>query len=123
MHRMQGYTWVSALGLVAAAAIAGATSNTHWRNNLFLGENAAPAIFAVTTFTNYTSSDYNGFRPNRGATAAFRWNSPPREVLADFTGPGHTARLETRSSATLAECALERGQSSPIYGPRPREAK
>ena len=39
------------------------TSNSHWRNNLFLGENSAPAIFSVNTYTNYTSSDYNGFRP------------------------------------------------------------
>ena len=52
---------------------AAGTSNTHWRNNLILGENALPAIFAVTTFTSYTSSDYNGFRPNPGAAVSFRW--------------------------------------------------
>ena len=45
---------------------AAATSNTHWRNNLFLGENTQPVLFGVSTFTNYTSSDYNGFRPNPG---------------------------------------------------------
>ena len=28
-------------------------SNVHWVNNLFLGENSAPAIFAINTFTNY----------------------------------------------------------------------
>ena len=26
-------------------------SNVHWRNNLFLGENSAPAIFSVNTYT------------------------------------------------------------------------
>ena len=51
---------------------AAAASNVHWRNNLMLGENAAPAIFNVTTMTSYTSSDYNGFRPNPGAKAAFQ---------------------------------------------------
>ena len=48
----------------------GTLSNTHWRNNLILGQ-AAPAdfrrlrpnLFGITTFTNYTSSDYNGFGP------------------------------------------------------------
>ena len=29
----------------------------HWRNNLMLGENSAPAIFSVNTNTNYSSSD------------------------------------------------------------------
>ena len=95
---------------ILSETAAAATSNTHWRNNLFLGENAAPAIFAVTTFTNYTSSDYNGFRPNPGAKVSFQWNSPPRDVAADFTGPGHTARLENRSFATLAEYSAATGQ-------------
>ena len=74
---------------------AAAASNMHWRNNLMLGQNAAPAILSVTTFTNYTSSDYNGFRPNPGAKAAFQWSAPPPGVRADFTGPGHTAALQS----------------------------
>ena len=46
-------------------------SNIHWRNNLMLGQNAAPAIFSVGTYTRYTSSDYNGFQPNHDADVAF----------------------------------------------------
>ncbi len=42
----------------------GTPQNTHWRNNLIMGQNSGPTIFSVTTNTNYTSSDYNGFRPN-----------------------------------------------------------
>jgi hypothetical protein len=95
---------------ILSETVAAATSNSHWRNNLMLGENAAPAIFAVTTFTAYTSSDYNGFRPNPGVAAAFQWNSPPSGVAADFTGPGHAARLEMRSFATLAEYSASTGQ-------------
>lgn len=87
---------------ILSETTAAGTSNTHWRNNLILGENSAPAIFNVTTFTNYTSSDYNGFRPNTGAAASFHWNSPPASVVADFTGPQRTARLDSRSFATLA---------------------
>jgi hypothetical protein len=89
---------------------AAAASNVHWRNNLMLGENAAPAIFNVTTMTSYTSSDYNAFRPNPGAKVAFQWSAPPTGVVADFTGPGHQAALQTRSFTTLAEYSAATGQ-------------
>jgi hypothetical protein len=92
---------------------AGSSANVHWRNNLMLGENAAQAIFTVNTNTNYSSSDYNGFRPNPGAAYSFQWNSPPWNVPADYsgllgTGPGGggagvNATLTTRRFAALAE--------------------
>jgi hypothetical protein len=94
------------------------TSNVQWRNNLFLGENSAPAIFTVNTFTNYTSSDYNGFRPNRGASFSFAWNSPPITVAADYSGleaPGQNgvaARLQTRQFPTLAAYSDATGQDT-----------
>jgi hypothetical protein len=88
-----------------------AASNIHWRNNLFLGQNAAPSILNVSTFTNYTSSDYNGFRPNAGP-AAFQWSSPPSGVAADFTGPGRTATLEQRRFASLAEFSKATGNDT-----------
>jgi len=87
-------------------------SNIHWRNNLMLGQNSAPAILSVNTFTSYTSSDYNGFRLNPGAQAAFQWSSPPAGTVADFTGPGHNAGLESRSFATLADYSKATGQDT-----------
>ena len=39
-------------------------------------ESARRPSSAINTFTNYTSSDYNGFRPNPGAEFSFQWNSP-----------------------------------------------
>jgi len=96
-------------------------SNVHWRNNLFLGENSSPAIFSINTYTNYSSSDYNGFRPNPGAATSFQWNSPPFAVASDFTlvtanpqgagaatgaGTGATTparRLESRTFQSLAD--------------------
>ncbi len=93
---------------------ASAAGNVHWRNNLMLGENSAPAILNVNTTTNYSSSDYNGFRPNPGATVSFQWNSPPWKTLADYSSlrragrsrgvaPAPGQALDARSFASLAE--------------------
>jgi hypothetical protein len=95
--------------ILSETAAAG-TSNTHWRNNLILGENALPAIFDITTFTQYTSSDYNGFRPNPGVAASFRWNAPRTGVVADYNRMGHMAELQAREFATLEEFARATGQ-------------
>jgi hypothetical protein len=87
-----------------------AASNIHWRNNLMLGQNSAPAVLSVNTFTSYTSSDYNGFRINPGAASAFEWSAPPAGVTSDFTGPERNAKLETRRFASLADYAAATGQ-------------
>ncbi len=97
------------------------TSNSHWMNNLMLGENVQPAIFAVNTYTNYTSSDYNGFRVNPGAAESFEWSSPPFGVAQDFrdllaatdgvqTPPDKY--LVTRRYVTLAQYSAETHQDS-----------
>jgi hypothetical protein len=97
------------------------TSNSHWMNNLMLGENAQPAIFAVNTYTNYTSSDYNGFRVNPGAAVSFEWSSPPwgtaqdfRDLLAAADGvqTPPDKYLVTRRYATLAQYSAETHQDS-----------
>jgi hypothetical protein len=80
-------------------------SNVHWANNLFLGENSAPAIFSINTYTNYSTSDYNGFRPNPGAAYSFGWNSPPASTVADFSpllrgGPPGGGAGQARGNAT-----------------------
>jgi hypothetical protein len=103
---------------ILSETTAAGASNIHWRNNLLLGENSAPAIFSVNTFTNYTSSDYNGFRPNPGAKISFAWNSPRDGVPADFGGMnapqgtpgGAAAGLTQRQFATLAEYSQATGQ-------------
>lgn len=82
---------------------AGASANVHWRNNLILGENSAAGIFNVNTNTNYSSSDYNGFRPNPGADVAFQWNSPPWPVTTPAAADGSSQPLETRRYATFDE--------------------
>ena len=81
----------------------GSSANTHWRNNLMLGQNSAPAIFSVTTNTNYSSSDYNGFRPNPGSETAFQWNSPPFAVASIDPADNDKTALETRRYASFAD--------------------
>ena len=95
----------------------GTTQNTHWRNNLILGQNAPSDfrgersnLFGITTFTNYTSSDYNGFGLAPDTTMPFRWESPPFDVVADFRAPNHTPVLRMREFATLAEYSETTGQ-------------
>ena len=95
----------------------GTMSNTHWRNNLILGQNAAPDfrrlrpnLFGIATFTNYTSSDYNGFGAAPDTALPFRWESPPFDVVADFRAPGHNPTLELREFETLEEYSEATGQ-------------
>jgi hypothetical protein len=93
------------------------TSNMHLRNNLIMGQGTTPRVFAVDSFTNYSSSDYNGFRPNPGVKENFAWNSPPFEEQRNFYPArkaegltGQTAPLQQRSFATLADYAKATGQ-------------
>jgi len=89
----------------------------HLANNLILGQGTQPRVFALDTFTNYSSSDYNGFRPNPGAAQSFAWNSPPFEQVRNFYPErradgltGQTAPLVQRNFATLTEYAKATGQ-------------
>lgn len=90
---------------LAEAHQMGPVSNTHYRNNLILGQGAWPEVFSVETFTNYSSSDYNGFRANPGQASAFALLAPPAGVARDYEG-----KRETRSFKTLADYAAGTGQ-------------
>ena len=76
----------------------GPASNIHFLNNLFLGDGWADPILNLRTYTNYSSSDYNGFYPNPGASTSFEWSSPDFSVLADFA-----RKLVTRNFKLLKE--------------------
>ena len=82
--------------------VAGPASNEHFRNNLILAQGASEAVFTVGTFTNYSTSDYNGFRPNRDAATSFQWNSPPFEMAADYVKPPMVRRYKTLAEYTGA---------------------
>ncbi len=82
-----------------------AASNVHYRNNLVLGKSETLETFAVETNTNYSSSDYNGFRPNEGAEFSFEWSSPPKAMMANF--PGEPGTLSTQQQSALEARARE----------------
>jgi len=97
----------------------GDTQNSHWRNNIILGQNSGgffgggePVLFGITTNTNYTSSDYNGFGPFPGASVNFAWNSPPLDVMADYPGPNRSPDLVEREFNTLADYSAATGQDT-----------
>jgi hypothetical protein len=62
----------------------GPASNVHFRNNLIVSQEEADQVFAVGTYTNYSTSDYNAFRLNPGKAGAFEWNTPAAGVVADY---------------------------------------
>src|SRR5688572_21844595 len=82
-----------------------AASNVHYRNNLIRGRSDTLETFAVETNTNYSSSNYNGFRPNEGAAFSFEWSTPPLAMRANF--PGEPATLPTQQQAQLESKARE----------------
>jgi hypothetical protein len=84
---------------VGEGRLMGPASNVHFLNNLILGDGLADPVLNLRTYTNYSSSDYNGFRPNPGVEDAFEWNSPKFDVAADFQG-----QLVTRHFKSLKEC-------------------
>lgn len=81
-------------------------SGVHWRNNLFLGRDYPErGIMAWANATGIYSSDYNGYRPNKGVTAQYSWLAP---------APGKTLYAATpadwKTFATLAEFRQATGQ-------------
>ncbi len=59
-------------------------SNAHYRNNLFIGTGTPGRPVAVFPFaTAYSTSDYNGYRPN-GLDSNYRWVAPPGNELMNY---------------------------------------
>jgi hypothetical protein len=75
------------------------------RNNLFLRQRATTPVFQMSTMTNYSSSDYNGFYSGPGADP-FEWNSPA------FSSSLGEAMPERRRFASLADYSKATGQDA-----------
>ena len=82
------------------------TSNMHYRNNLFLGRDTPDrGVMRWSNATAAHSSDYNGFRPNRGVAAQYRWLAP-RENATQGAQEG----AQSQVFATLDEFRTATGQ-------------
>jgi hypothetical protein len=83
-------------------------SNVHYRNNLFLGRDTPNR--GIMTWANATeaySSDYNGFRPNKGVAAQYSWLAPARGQRAY-----EPAKSDWKIFATLADFREATGQET-----------
>ena len=58
-------------------------------------------MFSVDTFTPYSASDYNGFRPNPGAATAFEWGTSPPGAI-DFSKIPPVKKFATLKAFTEA---------------------
>lgn len=75
------------------------SSNMHFRNNLFLGRDTPErGIMTWANASDVYSSDYNGFRPNKGVAAQYTWLAPKRGQYLYEPGPD-----DWKTFTTLAE--------------------
>jgi hypothetical protein len=63
--------------LIGEQAVRSPNGNVHWRNNLFIGRDTpGRGIMTWANATSTYSSDYNGFRPNKGTADQYSWLGP-----------------------------------------------
>ena len=74
-------------------------SNLHFRNNLFVATSAKRPVFAMRTYTSYSTSDYNGYALLPAMGAAFAWSAPADGAVAEYDAK----KLVEHSAASLAE--------------------
>jgi hypothetical protein len=94
--------------IIGEQVIRDPSSNMHFRNNLFLGRGTPDR--GVMTWANATetySSDYNGFRPNKGVAEQFHWLGPQNGQRWYEPKP-----QDWRTFATLAEFRAATKQES-----------
>lgn len=80
---------------IGQGRLMGPASNVHFLNNLMLGDGYFDPVLNLRTYTNYSTSDYNGFRPNPGVQDAFEWDSPPFDIAADYEHNQVTRKFKT----------------------------
>ena len=85
----------------------GPYSNTHFRNNLFIGRGTERGVMTWANGTPNYSSDYNGFRPNRNVSKQYNFLAP-----VDGKAPQLSNASDWKSFATLAEFQKAVGQEA-----------
>lgn len=78
-------------------------ANAHFRNNLFLGRDLpGREIMAWGNATNAYSTDYNGFRPNQGVKAQYKWSAPAKGATMYEPTPTDWKMFETLAAFRAA---------------------
>ena len=84
------------------------TSNVHYRNNLILGRDTPDrGILVFPNATEAYSSDYNGYRPNRGVKDQYRFLAPKKGEVRYEHKPEDWQKF-----STLAALAAATGQET-----------
>lgn len=89
---------------IAEAAITN-FSNGHFRNNLFLGQDDTRPSLQATSFTNYSSMDYNGYRKKSNNQGNYRLKYP----LSDSLNQADEKELTWSNYKTLEEFSAGTG--------------
>ena len=96
--------------IIAENRTATQVSNAHFANNLFLGTDASAGIASLGGPTAYSTYDYDGFRPNRGAEFQYTWLGPRQGMTVDYDRPQNQAqRFKTLAELTSATGAEAHG--------------
>jgi hypothetical protein len=85
--------------IIGEQSVRSPTGNVHWRNNLFLGRDTpGRGVMYWANATSAYSTDFNGFRPNKGVGEQFVWMAPqPGQTLYQ------SSREHWKSFQTLAD--------------------
>ena len=95
--------------IIGEQAVRDPSSNMHFRNNLFLGRDTpGRGIMTWANATDAYSSDYNGFRPNKGVAEQYTWLAPKPGQQPVRAEAGQTGR----SSRRWPTSARRRGRKS-----------
>ena len=94
--------------IIGEQAIRDPSSNMHYRNNLFVGRDTpGRGIMTWANATDAYSSDYNGFRPNKGVAAQYSWLGPKAGQRLYEPKPD-----DWKTYSTLAEFRAATGQEA-----------
>lgn len=94
--------------LIGEQTVGDPYSGVHWRNNLFLGRDTPErGIMRWANATAVFSSDYNGYRPNKGVQAQYSWLAPAAGLTAYAP-----KKEDWRAFATLSEFRSATGQET-----------
>lgn len=84
------------------------SANMHFRNNLFLGRDTPDrGILRLANSVSTNTSDYNGYRPNKGVAAQYSWFAPSAGQRVYEPQPS-----DWKTFATLADYKAGTGQEA-----------